>query len=616
MWSRLPRRQVLLFLTVILAPCAVLLFLGVRMVEQERQLEEKRASEQRQRRAEEYSRGLFSRLERIKQDLAMGPAANLDEAVVFVGAVREGRLLLPWDTNPDAQTFHKWITEQVFAGGIWRAEREEIAGRFDSAAEHYRRLIDAARRPAQAGYARLLLARTLQKMGRREDSRLEYERVLDSPRELLDEHGIPLALYAAPPLLEAGARRSEIIDLVCLHAESRVLLPPAALYMLHDLAQKTAARNVMVTLADQVRDREKAEALQRDFSRVAPAPSGREATWISYGEPPWLVSVAPRPDSGEARAIVVRANDMLVRLGSPTAAIQLAEGRTGQPLGESFPGLHVVIPIEAEDGTVSRQTFLALALVVVIALTLFAGHLLWRDVRREVRMAEMRSQFVSGVSHELKTPLTAIRMYTEAMRMNEDLEGQTRREYLDTVLKESERLSRLVSSVLDFAKIEQGRKTYNISPVALSEVVDASVRAVEQTLQESGFQLDLDVDRNLPPVPADRDAIEQAILNLLSNAIKYSGKSRWIALHLSCEDSDAVIRVVDHGVGIPRKEQARIFERFYRVRSPENQQMPGTGLGLTLVQHIVKAHGGSVGVNGKPGEGSTFSIRLPLGEES
>ena len=616
MWPHLPRRQVVLFLAVILAPCTVLLFLGLRMVEQERQLQDKRAGEQRQRRASELSQALLFRLERIKQGVARGPATAPDEAIVFAGTVRDGRLLLPWDTNPNAQRFRQRIGERDFAEGIRRAEREEIAGRFDSAAERYRQAIEAARGPEQAAYARLLLARTLREMGWREDSRLQYQKVLDSPPELVDEHGIPLALYAASPLIEAGSRRGEILDLVRRHAQSRELLPPAALYLLRDLAANLAAGDVMAALADQVRDRERAEALQMDFSRLVPAASSREATWISYGQPPWLVSVAAGPGSGDALAIVVRAREVLARLGSSAAGIQLADGRAGQPLGESFPGLRVAIPAQTEEGSIPRRTFLALALAVVIALTLFAGHLLLRDVHREVRMAEMRSQFVSGVSHELKTPLTAIRMYTEAMQMEEDLDGQTRREYLDIILKESERLSRLVGNVLDFARIEQGRKTYNIRPVVLAEVLEASVRAVEHPLQQSGFQLDLAVDGDLPPVAADPDAIEQAILNLLGNAMKYSGDSRRIALQLLRENGDAVIRVVDHGVGIPGKEQARIFEKFYRVPSPENRQMPGTGLGLTLVQHIVKAHGGSVGVDSKPGEGSTFSIRLPLGKQS
>ncbi len=613
---RLPSRQVLLLLAVVLAPCAVFLFLGLRMAAQERQLQEKRAGEQRQRRAAEYGKELLFRLERMKQDLGADPAARLDAAVVFVGRVRDGRLILPWEDDPNAERFRRAISEKAFAGAIWQAERQEIAGRFDTAAELYRQAMSAARRLAQAQYARLLLARTRAKMGRLQDSRLQYEKVLESPPDLLDENGIPLALFAAPPLLEAGAKRSEIAGLVRLHAQNRTPLCPAALYMLRDLARKADIEDGVAALADQIRERERADALQREFSRLFPAPLDGDATWISYGEPPWLVSVASRPGSAEARLVAVRASEMLGRLGASTGAIRLASRGTGEALGESFPGLRVAIPAEPDDGAVPRRTFFLSALAVVMALTLLAGHLLWRDVRREVGTAEMRSQFVASVSHELKTPLTAIRMYTEAMQMEEDLDRETRREYLNTILKESERLSRLVGNVLDFAKIEQGRKTYNIRPVMLHEVVEASVRAVEHPLRQSGFQLDLCVDRTPLPVPADGDAIEQAILNLLSNAMKYSGESRRIGLYLSRENSDAVIRVVDHGVGIPRKEQSRIFERFYRIPSPENRQMPGTGLGLTLVQHIARAHGGSVGVESKPGEGSAFSIRLPLGKES
>jgi signal transduction histidine kinase len=135
-------------------------------------------------------------------------------------------------------------------------------------------------------------------------------------------------------------------------------------------------------------------------------------------------------------------------------------------------------------------------------------------------------------------------------------------------------------------------------------------------LEQAGFHLNVALDRNLSPVPVDRDAIEQAILNLLNNAIKYSGESREIALRLFRDDGNAVIQVADHGLGIAPEEQARIFERFYRVPSEDNRRIPGAGLGLTLVEHIVKAHGGSVGVESRPGEGSTFTIRLPLEKRS
>ena len=249
-------------------------------------------------------------------------------------------------------------------------------------------------------------------------------------------------------------------------------------------------------------------------------------------------------------------------------------------------------------------------------MTLFAGYLLWRDVRRELRLAEARSQFVASVSHELKTPLTAIRMFAESMRMDEDIDRHAQIGRLDTILQETDRLNRLVDNVLDFARIEQGRKTYRMQPTSLVEVVEAAARAMDYPMKQSGFQLSVITDGSVPDVPADRDAVQQAVINLLSNAMKYSAESREIALDLSRDNDAAVIRVVDRGVGIPREEQTRIFERFYRVQSPENECLPGTGLGLTLAEYIIVAHGGTIDVESEPGKGSTFTIRIPLERET
>ena len=168
--------------------------------------------------------------------------------------------------------------------------------------------------------------------------------------------------------------------------------------------------------------------------------------------------------------------------------------------------------------------------------------------------------------------------------------------------------------MLDFGKIERGKKTYRFKPVRLDEVVEEAARTIQYPLEQAGFALDVDVDRDLPPVAADSDALQQAILNLLTNAMKYSGDSRQIRLALDRENGDARIQVADHGVGIAPVEQGRIFERFYRVPTAENQHIPGAGLGLTLVAHIAKAHGGGLDVESSVGEGSTFTIRLPLPE--
>jgi two-component system phosphate regulon sensor histidine kinase PhoR len=138
------------------------------------------------------------------------------------------------------------------------------------------------------------------------------------------------------------------------------------------------------------------------------------------------------------------------------------------------------------------------------------------------------------------------------------------------------------------------------------------VRTIQYPLAQQGFALELTVCEGIPTVAVDRDAIQQAILNLLTNAMKYSGEHREIGVRVSAENGTAVIQVSDRGIGIPEKEQSLIFEKFYRVPSPENREIPGTGLGLPLVAHIAEGHGGTVQVKSRPGEGSTFSILLPL----
>jgi len=245
-----------------------------------------------------------------------------------------------------------------------------------------------------------------------------------------------------------------------------------------------------------------------------------------------------------------------------------------------------------------------------------SGYLLLHSVNRELQTAEMRSHFVASVSHELKTPLTAIRMFAETLALGRTRDDSTRSEYLNTIVSESERLTRLVESVLDFSKIEQGKKIYRMRPTELPDVVRSAAKAMQYPLAQQGFDLNVRIDEELPSVSADADALEQAILNLLSNAMKYSSNSRQIELCCSRLNGNAVITVTDRGIGISHNDQPRIFEKFYRVRSSDTDLIAGTGLGLTLVKHIAQAHGGSVDVESAPGKGSTFSIRIPVPPEA
>jgi signal transduction histidine kinase len=236
-------------------------------------------------------------------------------------------------------------------------------------------------------------------------------------------------------------------------------------------------------------------------------------------------------------------------------------------------------------------------------------------------LTEVRAQFVASVSHELKTPLTAIRMFAETLSLGRSRDEHTRAEYLETIVSESERLARLVDNVLDFSKIEQGKKIYRFRPTRLEDVAGSAIRAMQFPLDQGGFRLRLSVQEQMPELQADPDALQQAILNLLTNAMKYSGDSREIDLRIRVQGgagagdtcrADAVIEVTDRGLGLAPDEQKRVFENFYRAPSHEARRIAGTGLGLTLVAHIARAHGGRMEVESAPGAGSTFSILLPV----
>ena len=652
MASRAHRRQILLFLIAIILPCSVLVALGVRMIGQERELSEKRLVDEQRRISSQIRQELLARLERIKFQevgaLAAQPGGTPlgeyeNRAVALVVRVERGRVVLPWEMDVRSQEAQQHLEQPEFARTIEQGEREELVARnLVNATESYQEAMNASRSPVQRGYARLLLARSLSKLGRRREAHTHLRRLLALPSEVTDEHGVALSLYAAARLLDSGVGHAAVLETLQSELETARWLPPAEMYMVRalvdtlvasapDSAVRGAANDLKQIVSQRLRYVEQALALQSDFpslglARVVATASGTtEPSWILYGQETWLVSAAPPMGSLSGAVVAVRAKDVFGSLdeaGVLSSSIAgdarlLTDGEPdGELLGPNFSSLRVRFSA-AESGALANQWnlqrwFYLVTLLLVLSVTLFGAYLLLRDVRRELRLAELRSQFVSGVSHELKTPLTAIRMFAETLSMGRSTDPELRAEYLDTIINESERLTRLLNNVLDFSKIEQGKKTYRFQPSSLAEIVHAAARTMQYPLEQQEFELHLDVEDGMPPVRVDRDAIEQAILNLLTNAMKYSGESREIDLRLRKEDGRVLIEVTDRGVGIEPEEQARIFEQFYRVPTPENEQVPGTGLGLTLVEHIVKAHGGHVTVQSAPAKGSTFTLDLPL----
>ena len=234
------------------------------------------------------------------------------------------------------------------------------------------------------------------------------------------------------------------------------------------------------------------------------------------------------------------------------------------------------------------------------------------EKKRSEELSALKSYFISSVSHELRMPLTSIRMFAETLRSQSDLSRRQRREYLEIIEGESERLSRLISNILDFAKIERGVKEYAFALIHVEDVVRRAVLAMRYQYQKHKGKLRASVAKNLPEITADGDALEEALLNLLSNALKYSPLRKEVSLRVFRRNRRVAFEVSDKGIGIPESDLPHIFESFYRIRDSRTRQVGGAGLGLGLVKHIVDAHHGTITVHSKPGKGSVFRIELPI----
>jgi signal transduction histidine kinase len=269
--------------------------------------------------------------------------------------------------------------------------------------------------------------------------------------------------------------------------------------------------------------------------------------------------------------------------------------------------------VQAELGVAdpqARDLRLHAGAVALVSLLLSAGVLLLaRDSSREARINDLRTAFVSGVSHELKTPITLVRLYGETLLRHEGLSPDERRDFYRIITRESARLGRLVDQILSFSRIEQGELKYDMKEGDLAPLVAGVVEDYREWLEHAGFVVRRTMPDAAPTVVFDPVAVSQALVNLLDNAAKYSGSSREIAVRLDARPGHVSVEVADHGIGIPPAEQARIFDRFYRSGGATGKG--GYGLGLFMVSHIMAVHGGRVEVDSERGRGSRFRLIFP-----
>ena len=280
-------------------------------------------------------------------------------------------------------------------------------------------------------------------------------------------------------------------------------------------------------------------------------------------------------------------------------------------LNPYFPGQILQIKLTDENviaKLVERRSWIYGISSLLLLVAMFLGVvLILRDIRREKHLTRLRSDFISNVTHELKTPLTSIYMFTESLLLGRVKGEKSKKEYLSIILKESERLKRKINDILDFSKMEKGKPDYHFVNSNLAIILNSAIHEMDYWFENEKFDVVTDLDKNID-AEIDPEKMQQAISNLLSNAVKYSMYTKKVSIRLFKETNLINIEIEDSGIGIPEDQLEHIFEKFYRVDQKES--ISGTGLGLTVVKEIIEAHNGKIFVSSKIGEGTKFLITL------
>jgi len=521
--------------------------------------------------------------------------------------------------------------------GLAGAEALELARKdYAAAARAYRKLLasaDTASRPL----VRQRLARTLRKAGRTEEARQTYRQLLDNGRVWIGD--LPSDLVARNELCSLAddngspdAARGMALDFY-RDLEEGIWPLEKPRYLYYSEAARARCR-AAETGSGEFERLLAAEEGKLALSRAAEAYLGESRSVVGVDGDTYLAFGKAEPFAAILLRTGALASDWWPRLLSGRGAdlvalLATADGTTvfGSPPPEPaslavtrdlrFGDSAWILRVrpgrpEAIDADIRQRRVMSLTILgFVTLLLLFGGWMTVRIVRRELEIARLRADFVSTVSHEFRSPLTGIRQLGGMLLDGRVPDPEKQRSYFKMIVQESDRLARLVENVLDFSRMEEGRREYRFEPFDPSPWLRALVDDFAGEAAAGGTSVEAEIPEALPRVLADREALGSAVRNLLDNAVKYSSGAKTVRLAAAAEAGEVAISVRDEGVGISEEDQKRVFDRFFRAGGEISRRVKGAGLGLSLVKHVVAAHGGTVGCRSRPGEGSVFTIRIP-----
>ncbi|MBN2477358.1 MAG: hypothetical protein JXB62_22320 [Pirellulales bacterium] len=370
-----------------------------------------------------------------------------------------------------------------------------------------------------------------------------------------------------------------------------------------------------------------AEDLAAEFCEANPRPSKDSTVRLTQSPGLWQLASPDR-----RVCAVFRTEQVLSRSAQAIARRELKSGAKVEPVppgeassadavlhsaeaGRYLPGWRLTHALEGGKDLkpVSDTQIVAYfwtGVLVIVAMSIFAV-IIARAFRRQMKLTRLRNDLVATVSHELKTPLASIRLLVDTLLDEPRLDEPRVREYLELVGKENRRLSRLIDNFLAFSRMERNKHAFEFTEVRAVDLIEAAVEVVGERFHGPECRLDVEVAPDLPPIDADADAMVTVLLNLLDNAYKYSPDEKQVLLRAYARDGDVCLEVEDHGIGLSRVASKKVFKRFYQVDRRVSRETGGVGLGLSIVQFIVTAHGGTVRVSSRPERGSKFTVTIP-----
>jgi signal transduction histidine kinase len=652
-WLRPPRHLLVLFLAVTLAPAAGLIWLGWRLLQQDRALVEQRVQEHRERAADLLVAALEQKLLAVERDLtrssALRDAQPGDDAVLLVlgpgsaDAVPAFRLLYYPVVPPcrDAPAF-------LFRDG---EDREFRLGDHAAAIASFRDLARSPDAAVRAG-AYLRIARNLRKASQLEAALTAYQELARLGPVPIDCVPADLVARRARCALLAEMRRSELRgEAEALYADLRGgrWRLDRAVYSVHaeDIkswigVDPTADRErlALTVGAEWLWDRWQAVGRgdARGPGRHSMEVEGRLLTFLwnatgdglvglvagpRYAQREWLAGLRTILNT-QGVQLALRDRDGRAAPAPASASLLQAARRTASDTGLPW----TVVVASADPGAdmaqlAARRHLLLSGLVLVVILVSAGSYFTARAFLREMAAARLQSDFVAAVSHEFRTPLASLRQFTENLLDGRVTTEERRFTYFQAQSRATERLHRLVEGLLDFGRMEAGVVGYRLDPLDAGDLARSVVNDFRQDLaggdvtsdparrRDHAHHVELTVESDLPVVRGDREALARALWNLLDNAVKYSPGCPTVWVEVARESGEVAIRVRDRGLGIPADEQRQVSRKFFRGSAAKTVGVKGTGIGLAMVQHIVRAHRGRLRLESAPGAGSTFTMVLP-----